>query len=76
MPEKELGEGKGCTMENVNGKNVYAWTENEEIVIITLQGQKNMPGTGSQPILKALDNDHVICVWESEKQIHASVVAL
>lgn len=76
MPEKEIGMGKGCTIENVNNNNIFAWSENGEVVIIKPQGPKEVLGKGSQPVLKALDNDHFICVWEHEKEIHASVVAL
>jgi hypothetical protein len=76
MPETEIGEGRGCTVENINGKNVYAWTENGEIIIIKPGGQKKVLGKGSQPVLKALNDEHVICVWENEKQIHASVPEL
>ncbi len=76
LPEKEIGAGKGCTLETVNGKNVYAWTENGEVVIIDPQGQKKVLGKGSQPILKALNNEQVICIWENEKQIHGSVLEL
>ncbi len=74
--ENEIGEGRGCTLETVNGKNVYAWTENGEVVVINSQGQKKVLGKGSQPVLKALNNEHVICVWENDKQIHGSVVEL
>jgi hypothetical protein len=74
--EKEIGEGRGCTMETVNNKNVYAWTENGDVVLIKPQGQKKVLGKGSQPIVKALNNEHVICVWENDKQIHASVLEL
>ncbi len=76
MPEKEIGEGKGCTMETINNKNVYAWIENGEVILIDLQGQKKILGKGSQPVLKALDNEHVLCIWENDRQIHASVVEL
>jgi hypothetical protein len=76
MPEKEIGAGKGCTLETVNGKNVYAWIENGEVIIITPPGQKKVLGKGSQPIVRALNNAHVICIWENEKQIHASVLEL
>jgi len=76
MPEKEIGEGKGCSVETVNGKNIYASTENGAIVIIKPEGQKLILGKGSQPVLKALNNEQFICVWESEKQIHASVFKL
>ena len=40
------------------------------------QGQKKVLGKGSQPLLKALSNEHVICVWENDKQIHAQVLEL
>lgn len=63
-------------METVNGKNVYAWTEKGKVVIIKPQGQKKVLGEGSQPVVKALNNEHVICVWENENQIHASVFEL
>jgi hypothetical protein len=75
-PEKEIGEGRGCTLESVNGKSLYAWTENGEVVVISPNGQKKILGKGSQPVLKALDDEHVICVWENEKQIHASVLEM
>ncbi len=74
--ETELGEGKGCTVASVNGKNVYAWIEKGEVVIIKPQAQKKILGKGSQPVLKELNNEHVICVWENEKKIHASVIEL
>jgi hypothetical protein len=76
MPETEIGEGRGCTIEIANGKNIYTWIENGEIVFINSQGQKKILGKGSQPVLKALNNEQAICVWENEKQIHASVIAL
>ncbi len=75
MPENEIGEGKSCTLTTVNGKNVYAWVENGEIVIKS-QGHKKILGKGSQPILRSLKNEQVMCVWENEKQIHASIVKL
>ncbi len=31
---------------------------------------------GSQPVLKALNNEQVICVWENDEQIHASVLEM
>lgn len=74
--EKEIGEGRGCTMETVNNKNIYAWTENGDVILIKPQGQKKVLGKGSQPIVKALNNEHVICVWENDKQIHASIIEL
>ncbi len=75
-PEREIGEGKGCTLAIVNGKSVYAWTENGEVVVLKPDGKKLVLGEGSQPTIKSLNNEHALCVWESEKQIHASVFEL
>ncbi len=74
--EKEIGEGRGCTIETVNGKNVYAWTENGNVIVMKPQGMKVNIGKGSLPLVKALNKDHVICVWENEKQIEAQVLEL
>ena len=74
--ETVLGEGRGCSMETVNGKNIYTWTSNGDVVVVKPQGQKKVLGKGSQPLLKALNNEHVICVWENDKQIHAQVLEL
>lgn len=76
LPEKKIGEGRGCTLETVNNKNVYAWTENGNVVFMKAEGQKEVIGKGSQPVLKALNDDRVLCVWEKDKQLHASVLEL
>src|SRR5260370_42654149 len=65
--EKQLGEGKNCTMESVNGKNVYAWVEHGEVVVLKPQGIKENLGKGQLPVIKAINNEHVICVWENDK---------
>ena len=75
-PEKEIGEGRSCTIESVNGKNVYTWTENGEIMILKPQGVKKNLGKGSLPIIKSINNERIICVWENENQIHASILEL
>lgn len=74
--EKELGGGKNCTMESVNGKNVYAWVKDGNIVVVKPQGMKKNLGKGQLPILKAVSNEHVLCVWENDKQIHKAVLEL
>lgn len=74
--EKQIGEGKSCTIETIDNKNIYAWTENGDVVLIKPQGQKKVLGKGSQPIVKALNNERVICIWENDKQIHVSVLEL
>ncbi|MBS1738246.1 MAG: exo-alpha-sialidase [Bacteroidetes bacterium] len=75
-PEKEIGEGRDCALEIVDNKNIYTWTEKGEVVLMNHNGEKKVLGKGSQPVLKGLDKDHVICVWGNEKQIHASIVEL
>jgi len=75
-PEKEIGEGRGCTMESVNGKSVYAWTDKGEVVVLRAQGIKEKIGKGSGPIIRYIGNERIICVWENENQIHSAVLEL
>lgn len=74
--EAEIGKGKSCTMETVNGNNVYAWVENGDVIVLTHHGMKKNLGKGHLPVLKALHNDNVLCVWENEKKIHKLVLEL
>jgi hypothetical protein len=76
QPEKEIGEGRGCTITSVNGKNTYAWTEKGEVVIIQPNGMKKVLGTGSSPVITGINNEQVLCVWEREGQIHSAIVSL
>jgi hypothetical protein len=63
-------------METVNGKNVYAWTENGEVVILKPQGIKINLGKGQLPIIKAINNEQVICIWENDRKVYKAVVEL
>lgn len=74
--ERELGEGRSCTVESVNGKNVYAWAENGEVVILKPQGAKQNLGKGQLPIIKAVNNEHILCIWEMDKHIHTTMLDL
>jgi hypothetical protein len=74
--EIELGPGRSCTMESVNGKNVYAWIENGDVVVMEPQGTKINLGKGQFPVIKAVGKEHILCVWEVEKKIHAAVLEL
>ncbi|MGI8584012.1 MAG: hypothetical protein ACR2KX_17585 [Chitinophagaceae bacterium] len=76
MPEKEIGEGRSCSIETINNKNIYAWTENGNVIVLKPGGIRINLGKGSLPLVKALNNENVICIWENEKQIHASVFTL
>jgi hypothetical protein len=74
--EEEIGVGRSCTIETVNGKNVYGWVENGEVVLLESRGVKKMLGRGQLPVIKAIDSEHIICVWENDKQIHKAIVKL
>ena len=76
IPEKQLGVGKGCTIETINDKNIYAWTEKNNIIMLKPDAKKLVIGKGNSPILKAFNDKKVICIWESDKQIHGSVIEL
>jgi hypothetical protein len=75
-PEVKIGEGRNCTMTSFDNKNIYAWSDNQKVILMKAGGQKKIIGQGNLPVLKALDADHVICAWQNDKQIHASVVGL
>jgi hypothetical protein len=74
--EKEIGKGRGCSMETINGKNIYCWSENGKVTVLKPDGVKINLGKGNLPLLKALNSDHLICLWEHEKEIHGAVIDL
>lgn len=74
--ELKLGEGKNCTMETVNGKNVYAWVEDGNIIVLQPQGMKKSLGPGHLPMIKAINNEHILCIWENDKHIHKAILEL
>ena len=75
--EKEIGEGKGCTVETVNGKNIYAWADNNaDITCLLPDGTKKIIGKGSLPLLKLINEAEVICVWQQENNIKSVVIDL
>ena len=76
LEEKEIGQGRSCTMDTHNGKNVYAWIENKQVVVSNSKGVITNLGYGQSPVLKALDDQKVLCVWENDKQMKAGIVDL
>lgn len=74
--EKELGKGKNCTIESVNGQNVYAWAEDGEIIVLSPEGMRKSLGKGQLPVIKAINNEHILCVWENAEKIHTANVEL
>ncbi|MEJ7821844.1 MAG: hypothetical protein WKF85_05955, partial [Chitinophagaceae bacterium] len=76
LSEKELGEGRSCSMEILNSKKIYTWTESGNVIVMKPNGTKLNLGKGSLPLVKALNYNYVVCIWEHEKQIHSSIVEL
>jgi len=76
QPEKEIGEGKGCTIETIHGNSMYAWVADGVVTVTASDGKMQRLGKGTQPILKDLNAGKMICVWEYEKQIHAAIFEL
>ncbi len=76
MPEKEIGSGKGCAIESVNDRNIYAWVENGEVVVLKPDGNKVTLGKGQLPVVKAIDKEHVICVWENNRHVQKALMTL
>ena len=42
--KKKLEKAEGMPMESVNGKNVYPWTDNGEVIVLRPQGTKEKLG--------------------------------
>lgn len=75
-PEKEIGEGRGCSIDSFNNQLVYAWSENGIVTVLKPDGKTIKLGKGSLPLVKTINEKQVICVWENEKQIHEDVLDL
>jgi len=76
VTEKKIGEGRGCSMETINNKNIYTWSENGKIILVKSDGNNINLGKGSLPIVKALNDQQVICIWENDKEIMGRVINL
>jgi hypothetical protein len=74
--EVEIGEGKACTIENVNGKNAFAWVKNGEIVCRLPDGTIKILGTGVGPSLLAIAHNVLMCTWENENHIYYSILQI
>ena len=73
--EKEIGEGRGCSIEIINGENIYAWTDSiGNVVCLLPQGTKKTIGNGNLPLLKSLGDNEVICVWSEDKNINSTIL--
>jgi hypothetical protein len=74
--EKPVGEGRSCTIASVDKKQIYAWVENKQVVYLDHNNKKHILGRGQQPVLKAINKELAICIWENDKVIHKAVVKI
>ena len=74
--EMEIGKGRSCTIETLNDKNIFAWVDKGDIVLLKPTGEKLMLGKGQLPILKAASRNSALCVWEDDKQIYKMLIAI
>ena len=74
--EREIGEGKSCTIATAAGKNVYAWIQDGKVVCLLPDGKKKVVGTGNLPVLKFVNEKEVLCVWEENKNINSTLIQL
>jgi hypothetical protein len=74
--EKMIGEGNGCTVETIEGKNIYAWSEKGNIICLLPNGSAKTIGRGSLPLMKSVSDHEVICIWENNAQIESYVLYL
>ena len=75
-PEKKIGEGRGCSIETINNKNIYAWSENGIITVLKPGNIKLKFGKGDLPLMKAINDNQVFCIWENENKINGTVISL
>ena len=74
--ETELGTGRNCTVQSANKNFVFAWTDSSKIKLQEAGSKKKILGSGMLPVVAPVDKDHIICVWENEKEIHVAVAEL
>jgi len=74
--ETKIGEGKNCTVETVDHKNIYAWTNNGNIICLLPNGYPKIIGKGMLPVLKSINDKKVVCIWENDGKIEGYILHL
>lgn len=74
--EQELGAGRTAAIAGIRGSYAYAWVSDGEVVCVLPGGRKEVMGKGKQPLLQAAGRQHVVCVWERDKQIFTRIISL
>ena len=76
MNETQIGEGRNGSIETVQTNTVYAWGEKGNIMVKKNTGINSNIGKGSLPLLKAVDDKNVLCVWQTGDNIELRVITL
>ena len=76
QPEKEIGEGKGCTLALVKNEPVYTWTEKGEIICKLPSTAQKKIGKGRSQMIKQAGTNKLVCVWENENKIYSQIINL
>src|SRR6476620_1544031 len=71
--EKPVGRGRSCSIETENGKNIYTWVDNGNVVVMGPDAVKHTVGEGQLPLVKAVGRS-IICVWENNGEIHRVIL--
>jgi len=74
--EAMIGKGKNCDVEKLHDKDVYTWIENGTIVCLTPGGEKLNIGQGEFPVIKAISNNQIICVWQHDNNVYSKTISL
>jgi len=74
--ETVIGTGRGTRLTNVNGHNVYSWTEKGHVIIVLPGNVKKEIGKGSAQAIGSIDNHTLVCAWEQDKTIQLKIVSM
>ena len=72
--EFALGEGRHCTVESAGDEFVYAWIENNHVVLLNSKNQKLDLGPGDLPQIRSMGGKRLICVWSNGENIQCQII--
>jgi len=76
QPEVMIGKGKNCTIAETNNQIVYAWLEGNKIACLLPNGKKVNVGEGEFPVIKPINNNELICVWQNDNNVCRKIITL
>src|SRR6516225_4068431 len=74
--EVKLDDGKSCAIDSRDGKSAFSWIKNREIIVMNSKGEKKELGPGELPVIKAINDKKIICVWQKDQQIYRAVLPI